>query len=701
MKRVIIGSLLVTLCHAALRRFELNINYKDINPDCHSRSFRVPTINGLFPGPTLYATQGDEVEILVRNRLPNANTSIHYHGIRQIGSTESDGVPGVTQDAITPGSTFVHRFLLHQQAGTYFYHAHVGLQDDSVQGAFIIYESSEADPNAHKSIEKRSCKDKGSSSDDDVEFSDIGDYDLAYDHSHSRHHYHHDHYYDNSRVYNQVADSYDDEENYDYDEDYDPAYVTPKIYKQKRQLRAGPYTYQKDLILQLSEWWHDELDSRQDYYMGSVFKYDHGSDSILINGRTVHDPSETSKETCPGYTTFDVEPNTVYRLRIIGGNTFRTLALAIKHHNMTLIEVDGELVHPYETSFLEVTPGQRFSVLFRTGDYTPGMVFAIGTSYLWRQRGRGITENGFGYIRYVEREREDNVSYLFKPLTTGGNSRKKGNHQWNGKKGKRADEGHHNRHNNGKSSGGGWGGKGGGGGGGWGNHHRPQPFIEELPTFPKLDRPDWLWHNIAPLAGRDPMLDEMNVRTIKLHTTMNQMSDNTTRYLVNHRVNPDRHIPAIHHYRHFRHHHHKRATDEYDDNYYTDLHTYRIAYNETVDLVFQNSKNRDGGCLLHPWHTHGHSHYVIASGPGDYNHTLHKHVRNFKHPLYKDTSVAYPYFSNDGSEGCGWTKVRIKADNPGFWAVHCHITTHMIQGKMIVLEEAPDLISRFSLYNRQ
>ncbi|PHZ10392.1 Cupredoxin [Rhizopus microsporus ATCC 52813] len=341
MKRLIIGSLLFTLCHAALRRFELNINYKDINPDCHSRSFRVPTINGHFPGPTLYATQGDEIEILVRNSLPNANTSIHYHGIRQIGSTESDGVPGVTQDAITPGSTF------------------------------------------------------------------------------------------------------------------------------------------------------------------------------------------TSKETCPGYTTFDVEPNTVYRLRIIGGNTFRTLALAIKHHNMTLIEVDGELVHPYETSFLEVTPGQRFSVLFRTGDYTPGMVFAIGTSYLWRQRGRGITENGF------------------------------------------------------------------------------------------------------------------------------------------------------------------------------DLHTYRIAYNETVDLVFQNSKNRDGGCLLHPWHTHGHSHYVIASGPGDYNHTLHKHIRNFKYPLYKDTSVAYPYFSNDGSEGCGWTKVRIKADNPGFWAVHCHITTHMIQGKMIVLEEAPDLISRFSLYNRQ
>lgn len=44
--------------------------------------------------------------------------------------------------------------------------------------------------------------------------------------------------------------------------------------------------------------------------------------------------------------------------------------------------------------------------------------------------------------------------------------------------------------------------------------------------------------------------------------------------------------------------------------------------------------------------------------------------------------------------------IRFLQDNPGFWAVHCHITTHMIQGKMIVLEEAPELIQKYQRYQK-
>jgi hypothetical protein len=32
------------------------------------------------------------------------------------------------------------------------------------------------------------------------------------------------------------------------------------------------------------------------------------------------------------------------------------------------------------------------------------------------------------------------------------------------------------------------------------------------------------------------------------------------------------------------------------------------------------------------------------------------------------------------------------------WAIHCHITTHMLMGKMIILEEASDLIEQHKLY---
>lgn len=658
-KSFIAIGLLITLSQAALQRFEFNIDYRAVNPDCHKESFNVPAINGQFPGPTIYATEGDEIEVLVRNQLENANTSIHYHGIRQIGSTESDGVPGVTQEPIRPGRSFRHRFLI-TQAGTYFYHAHVGLQDDSVQGAFIVYESPKADPRRHHRLEKRCTNQKRACQ---------------------------------SRT--------------------------------RALLEAGPYTYKKDLILQLSEWWHDELSSRQDYYMGSAFKYDHGADSILFNGRSIYDPLVTDGTRCLGYTTLDVEPNSVYRLRVIGGNTFRTLALGIKDHNMTLIEVDGELIHPYQTSFLEVTPGQRFSVLLYTGNYQPGTTFAIGTSYLWRQRGRGITENGFAYIRYVERHPDANHSHLFKSLSKwyvpkktkgrwGDGDQTRGRTVGDGSdhaRGSRADNAveHNGRKWNGegtdhrerktwddktrsdadvkKKSGlkkrqGVWNDK---ENHTWprnkDNHHSYQRTnqtvghsyhfgghqqhednaYEDLPTFPRMDQPDWIWHHLAPLAHRDPILDATKVRTIRLHTSLRQMSDNTTRYFVNNRTNPNRPVPALYHFSHF----HKRAMDEYDDDFYTDLHTYRIGYNEIIDLVFQNTKSKGGGCMLHPWHTHGHSHYVIASGSGDYIHDLHKNIRNFNTPLYKDTSVAYPSYSNDQSNGCGWTKVRFKA-------VSCH-----------------------------
>ncbi|KAI7887914.1 multicopper oxidase-domain-containing protein [Mucor mucedo] len=654
---IVIGTL--TLCQAELHRYEFNVTSGSVNPDCFEKGVVVPHINGQFPGPTIHAQVGDELEILVRNQLESYNTSIHYHGIRQIGSAESDGVPGVTQHPISPGDSYLQRFKVTQQAGTYFYHAHVGLQDDSVQGSFIVYESDTANPKK----------------------------------------------------------------------------VAPNTL-----LKAGPYEYKKDILLQLSEWWHEELDSRQDYYTSKKFTYDHGSDSILINGRTVHDPTANSEKSCQGYTTFDVEPNTTYRLRVIGANSFRTLALAIKEHNMTMIEVDGELVHPYDTSFLEITPGQRFSVLLKTADHPPGTTFAIGTSYLWRQRGRGITENGFGYIRYVRPEdvTDENNSFLFKPIRKWANNKhnfnKEGNFnkraEWLGAEraavdhspkadagsehkggnhgadehsgGEQKDDGHKkgdraNGEHKGKEGKEGGGGRPGGGGGGGGG--RPKKVVKtyvDLPTFPKMDEPDWVWRQLIPLAERDPILDETDVRTIKLHTTSVKLADNTTHYLINQRFAPMPALPLVSNFQSL-----GAANYSDDDQQFNSvLNTYHVSHNEVVDFVFQNTKNAIGGCLLHPWHTHGHSHYVIASGVGSYEHDLDKDIRNFEHPLLKDTTVAYPSIPSNDTDGCGWTKVRIIADNPGFWAIHCHITTHMIQGKMIILEEAPELISEHSLYAR-
>lgn len=78
------------------------------------------TYNGTVPGPMIRVTEGDRVRIIVTNELPDPST-IHWHGIDV--PNEMDGVPGVTQDPIMPGETFVYEFEAYP-SGTFMYHSH-------------------------------------------------------------------------------------------------------------------------------------------------------------------------------------------------------------------------------------------------------------------------------------------------------------------------------------------------------------------------------------------------------------------------------------------------------------------------------------------------------------------------------------------------------------------------------------------------
>ena len=92
--------------------------------------------NGTMPGPTIEVTQGDRVRLVVENRLPEL-FSMHWHGFEV--PIEMDGVPGLTQDPIAPGDTFVYEFTLHQH-GTFFYHSHMAMQEMmGMIGLFIMH----------------------------------------------------------------------------------------------------------------------------------------------------------------------------------------------------------------------------------------------------------------------------------------------------------------------------------------------------------------------------------------------------------------------------------------------------------------------------------------------------------------------------------------------------------------------------------
>jgi FtsP/CotA-like multicopper oxidase with cupredoxin domain len=77
--------------------------------------------NGRVPGPMLRVRQGERVDALVINDLPET-TSVHWHGLRLPNAM--DGVPHVTQPPIDAGGGRFRYSFACPDAGTFWYHPH-------------------------------------------------------------------------------------------------------------------------------------------------------------------------------------------------------------------------------------------------------------------------------------------------------------------------------------------------------------------------------------------------------------------------------------------------------------------------------------------------------------------------------------------------------------------------------------------------
>ena len=96
-------------------------------------------INGQVPGPLLECNWGDQIEVTITNKMTDNSTTIHWHGITQIGTNDQDGVPGVTECAVAPGQTRTYSFKANQY-GTGWYHSHVLTQyGDGIRGPMVIH----------------------------------------------------------------------------------------------------------------------------------------------------------------------------------------------------------------------------------------------------------------------------------------------------------------------------------------------------------------------------------------------------------------------------------------------------------------------------------------------------------------------------------------------------------------------------------
>jgi len=139
---------------ASQREFSMTIDEVSINvaPGFNTKVF---AFNGQVPGPLIHVMEGDDVTVHVTNNTTLPHT-IHWHGVNQTGTWQSDGVPGVTQKAIEPGDMFTYHWIA-DRPGSLWYHCHVNVWEHvairGMWGPIIV------DPKNPSALEKTVTKD--------------------------------------------------------------------------------------------------------------------------------------------------------------------------------------------------------------------------------------------------------------------------------------------------------------------------------------------------------------------------------------------------------------------------------------------------------------------------------------------------------------------------------------------------------------
>ncbi len=137
-----------------LRELELRVEEREVEVAPGFRA-KVWAFNGQVPGPLVHVREGDEVKVRFVN-LSSMEHTIHWHGMHQQGTWQSDGVPHVTQQPVPPGGSYTYHFIA-TRPGTLWYHCHVNVAEHiavrGMWGPLIV------DPLEPTELEKEVTKD--------------------------------------------------------------------------------------------------------------------------------------------------------------------------------------------------------------------------------------------------------------------------------------------------------------------------------------------------------------------------------------------------------------------------------------------------------------------------------------------------------------------------------------------------------------
>ncbi|XP_031395381.1 L-ascorbate oxidase [Punica granatum] len=413
---------------------------------------------------------------------------------------------------------------------------------------------------------------------------------------------------------------------------------------------SEPFAYDYDRSIILNDWYHKSTYEQAAGLSSDPFVWVGEPQSLLIQGKGRFNCSKlttlnlepgvcnATNPECSPYT-LTVVPGKTYRLRLTSITALSALSFQIEGHNMTVVEADGHYVEPFTVKNIFIYSGETYSILVKA-EQDPSRNYWMTTSVVSRN---STTPPGLAHFNYYP------------------------------------------------------------------NHPQRSP-----PTDPPAGP---LWDAVEPRLAQSLAIKARqgyiypppatSDRIIVFLNTQNKI-DGYTRWSVNNvsfTLPETPYLIALKESRGNAQHlfDQKPPPEGYNFTSY-DIYSvanntnatksdsiYRLKFNTTVDIILQNANTlTNNNSETHPWHLHGHDFWVLGYGEGKFDINSDPARYNLVDPIMKNTVPVHRY---------GWTALRFVADNPGAWAFHCHIESHLYMGMGVVFEEGIEKVGKLPSQN--
>lgn len=348
---------------------------------------------------------------------------------------------------------------------------------------------------------------------------------------------------------------------------------------------------------------------------------------------------------CTDTFTYTVEHGKTYLLRIINAALNQELFFAIANHSLTVVEIDATYTKPFTTTAIMVAPGQTTNVLLTANQIPdPSGLFVMSARPYLTSVFPFDNSTTIGFLRYkMTKTLKTKSSYVPTNLA---------------------------------------------------NHNLPRmentdfstEFLHKLrslasPQFPckvpkRIDKrvitslslnlqdcpPNKICKGLNNMSFYASMNNQSFVRPSVSLLESHYKKLNTTEYSSDFPEKPPRAFNYT-------------GVDPLKENMNTEFGTKVLVlrYGTNLEIVLQDTSFLN--VENHPIHVHGHNFFIVGQGFGNYNVKKDTQNYNLVDPPERNT-VAVP--------SGGWAAIRLKADNPGVWFIHCHLEEHTSWGLAMV-----------------